>query len=95
VLRVLEPSLRMKHRQTLAAEVGKILFVEKRRGRLHSGECRGTQKPVIPRVRLGIGFYSLFVHCLRMEMPFRCRWAFLGKEKCLLDLLPSILQEEL
>jgi hypothetical protein len=28
-------------------------------------------------------------------MPFRCRWAFLGKEKCLLDLLPSILQEEL
>jgi hypothetical protein len=35
------------------AEVGKILFVEnlvgeKRRERLHIGECRGTRKPVIP-----------------------------------------------
>jgi hypothetical protein len=37
-----------KHRWTTAAEVGKILFVEKRRERLHSGECRGTRKPVIP-----------------------------------------------
>jgi hypothetical protein len=38
----------------------KILFVEKRRERLHIGECKGTRKPVIPWVRLGIGFYSLF-----------------------------------
>jgi hypothetical protein len=35
------------------AEVGKILFVEnlvgeKRRERLHTGECRGTRKQVIP-----------------------------------------------
>jgi hypothetical protein len=34
-------------------EVGKILFAEnlvgeKRRERLHIGECRGTRKPVIP-----------------------------------------------
>jgi hypothetical protein len=43
VLRVLEPALRMKDRQTPAAEVGKILFVEKRRERLHGRGCRGTQ----------------------------------------------------
>jgi hypothetical protein len=36
------------------------LFVEKRRERLHIGECRGTWKPVIPWVRVGSGFYSLF-----------------------------------
>jgi hypothetical protein len=39
----------------------------------------------------GIGFYSLFVHCLRTEMRFRYRWTFPGGEKCLLDLLQSIL----
>jgi hypothetical protein len=38
----------------------KVLFVEnlvgeKRRGRLHIGECRGTQKPVIPWARVGSG----------------------------------------
>jgi hypothetical protein len=59
VLRVLEPALRMKA-QTLTAEVRKILLVEhlvgeKRRERLHIGECRGTWKPVIPWVRLGSG----------------------------------------
>jgi hypothetical protein len=32
----------------LFAEVGKILFVEKRREKLHIGECRGTWKLVIP-----------------------------------------------
>jgi hypothetical protein len=45
VLRVLEPGLRMKA-QTLTAEVRKILFVQnlvqqRRRERLHIGECRG------------------------------------------------------
>jgi hypothetical protein len=60
MLRVLELALKMKARQTLTAEVGKILFVEnlvgeKRRERLHIGECRGTWKPVIPWVRLGSG----------------------------------------
>jgi hypothetical protein len=38
VLRVLEPALRMKAQWTPAAEVGNILFLEKRRERLHSGE---------------------------------------------------------
>jgi hypothetical protein len=31
-----------------------------RRERLHSLECRGTQKEVVLWVRLGIGFYSFF-----------------------------------
>jgi hypothetical protein len=60
VLRVLEPALRMKAQTDSNSRVGKILFVEKRRERLHIGECRGTQKPVIPWVRVGSGFYSLF-----------------------------------
>jgi hypothetical protein len=42
-LRVLEPALRMKDRQTPPAEVRKILFVAKRRERLHIGECRGNR----------------------------------------------------
>jgi hypothetical protein len=51
--------------QTPTAEVRKILFVEnsiveKRREWRHSGECRGTRKPVIPWVRVRIGFYSFF-----------------------------------
>jgi hypothetical protein len=59
VLRVLEPALRMKA-QTLTAEVGKILFVEnsvveKRRERLHIGECRETRKLVILWARVGRG----------------------------------------
>jgi hypothetical protein len=39
--------------QWFVFEVGKVLFVEnsvgeKGRERLHTGECRGTWKPVIP-----------------------------------------------
>jgi hypothetical protein len=60
VLRVLEPALRMKAQTDSTAEVGKILFVEnsvgeRRRERLHIGECRGTWKLVIPWVGVGSG----------------------------------------
>jgi hypothetical protein len=81
VLSVLEPALRMK------AQVRKILFVEKGRERLHIGECRGTWKPVIRWSRgsgWGVGFIA-FLHCLIVEMPFRCKQAFPREEKCLLD----------
>jgi hypothetical protein len=87
VLKVLEPALRMTAQKDSNSR-GRILFVEKRRERLHIGECKGTQKPVILWVKVGSGFYSLFLHCLRVEMPFRCRWAFPREEKCLLDHLP-------
>jgi hypothetical protein len=36
---------------------------------------------VIPWVRVRSGFYSLFLHCLRVEMPFRCKQAFPREEK--------------
>jgi hypothetical protein len=42
----------------------------------------------------GVGFYSLFLHCLRAEMPFRCKQAFPREEKCLLDLPRSALQND-
>jgi hypothetical protein len=65
------------------------LVGEKRREKLCIGEYRGTWKLVIPWIRLGIGFYSFFLHCLGAEMSLRCRWRFPGKERCLLDhLLP-------
>jgi hypothetical protein len=50
-----------------AQAVGKILFVEKRRERLHSGERRGTQKPVVRWVGVGVvgsGFYGFFLSVL-------------------------------
>jgi hypothetical protein len=39
-------------------------------------------------------YFSLFLHCLRVEMPFRCKQAFPREEKCLLDLTWSVLQED-
>jgi hypothetical protein len=65
VLDILEPALRMKAQTDSKVEVRKILFVEnlfveKRKERLHIGECRGTWNPVILWVRVGNGFYSLF-----------------------------------
>jgi hypothetical protein len=59
---------------------------------LHIGACRGTQKPVIPWVRVGSGFYNLFLYYLRVEMPFRYKQSFPREEKCLLDLLWSVLK---
>jgi hypothetical protein len=47
------------------------------------GACRGTWKPVVPWVRLEIGFYRSFLYCLRLEMSLRSP----GKEKCLLGQL--------
>jgi hypothetical protein len=48
-----EPFLILFYLFFFFAEVGKTLFVknlfvQKRRERLHIGECRGTRKPVIP-----------------------------------------------
>jgi hypothetical protein len=53
VLRILEPALRVKAQTDSNGRSQKYfivenLFVEKRRERLHIGDCRGTQKPVIP-----------------------------------------------
>jgi hypothetical protein len=37
------------------------------------------------------GFIA-YLHCLMAEMPFRCKLAFPREEKCILDLLRSVLQ---
>jgi hypothetical protein len=79
-----------KHRQTLTAEVGKILFVEnlvgeKRRERLHIGECRGTRKPGDPPgPGWGVRFYSGFIAYFCITWGRRCL-SDANREKCLLD----------
>jgi hypothetical protein len=40
---------------------------------------QGTWKQVVPWIRVGIGFYSLFVHCLRTEMLSDADRRFLGR----------------
>jgi hypothetical protein len=69
--------------QTPAAEVGKILFVEKRRERLHGGmhEAPKTSGPV-GQVGNWV-FIAFFLYCLRAEMSLRAP----GKEKYLLGQL--------
>jgi hypothetical protein len=94
VLRVLEPAVRMKAQTLLTAEVRNILFVdnlfvEKRGETLHVGECRGSRNS--RESGWGVGFIAFFLHYLRAEMPFRCKWAFPREEKCLLDLPLSVL----
>jgi hypothetical protein len=84
VLRVLEPALRMKEQADSSSRVGKILFVIKKRERLHSGEFSGTRKLVVHGLGLGLGFID-FLHCLRAEMSLRCRQRFTERESCLLD----------
>jgi hypothetical protein len=93
-----QPALRMKAQTDSNSRDQKDLFVknlvvEKRRERLHIRECRGTWKPVIPWVRGREWGFIAFLHCLRAEMPFRCRQVFPREEKCLPDLLWSVFQD--
>jgi hypothetical protein len=98
VLRVLEPALRMKA-QTDSNCRGKKDFIcreftwRKEKRKTAYWRMQGDPKPVIQWARMGSGFCSLFWHCLRAEMPFRCKQAFPRGEKCLLDLLQSVLQK--
>jgi hypothetical protein len=86
-----------KHRQILTAEVGKILIVKdfswrKEKRKTAYWGMQGNPETSDPWVREGNGFYSLVLHCLRVEMPFICKQAFSMEEKCLFDLLGSVLQ---
>jgi hypothetical protein len=60
VVKVLSPIWGWKHRQTPTAEIGKILFLEKRRERLHIGECRGTGNWWSSGSGWGLGFIAFF-----------------------------------
>jgi hypothetical protein len=48
--------------------------------------CSRTWKPVVPWVKLEIGFYSFFLYCPRAEMSLRSKQTLPGK-KCLLGWL--------
>jgi hypothetical protein len=78
VLRVLEPTLRMKA-QVNSSNRGWKDFICKEEKRKTMG------KLLFPWVELGIGFNSIFEYCLSAEMSLRCRQKFPGKERCLLD----------
>jgi hypothetical protein len=96
VLRVLEPVLRMKA-QTDSNSSGWKDFIcrefscRKEKRKTAYWEMQGDLKPVILWVRGREWGFIAFLHCLRAEVPFRCRQAFPREEKCLLDLLQSVL----
>jgi hypothetical protein len=85
VLRVLEPTLRMKAQADSNSRGWKDFICREEKRKIAYWRMQGDRKPVIPWVRLGIGFYSLFLHCLGAEMSLRCRQRFPGKERHLLD----------
>jgi hypothetical protein len=92
VLRVLDPALNVKAQTDSNSRGQKDIICRELSWRKEKRKTaywgvRGTQKLVISLARVGNGFYSLFLHCLRAEMPFRCKQAFPREEKCLLDLL--------
>jgi hypothetical protein len=89
VFRVLGSTLRMKAQVDSSSRGWKdfICREEKRKSSWGNGGGGGTQKLVVPWVRLEIGFYRLFVYYLRVEMSLRCRQTLPGKERCLLGQL--------
>jgi hypothetical protein len=73
----LGPLWKWKHRWTPAAEVGKILFVEKRNAAWRHAVDPGNQW--YPGSGWRLGFIPVFVYCPRVEMSLRCRKMFLGR----------------
>jgi hypothetical protein len=90
VLRVLEPSLRMKA-QTDSNSRGQKDFIcrEEKRKTAYWG-MQGDLETGDPMGQGGEWSFIAFLHCLMAEMPFRYRWAF-PREKCLLGLPRSVL----
>jgi hypothetical protein len=94
MLRVLEPALRMKA-QADSNSRGRKDFIcrefswRKEKRKTAYWRMQGDPETGDP---LGLGGewgFIAYLHCLRMEMPFKCKQAFLREEKCLLDhLLP-------
>jgi hypothetical protein len=90
MLRVLEPALRMKA-QTDSNSRGWKNFIcsefswRKEKRKTAYWRMQGDPETGNLWVRVGSGFYSLFLHCLRVEMPSRHKQAFPREEKCLLD----------
>jgi hypothetical protein len=93
VLRVLGPALRMKA-QTDSNSRGQTDFIFRKEKECILGNAGGPGNWWSHGWGWGVEFYSLFLHCLRVEMPFRCSWAFPREEKCLLDLPQSVLHKD-
>jgi hypothetical protein len=94
VLRVLQPPLRMTA-QTDCNSRGRKDFTcrefswAKEKRKTAYWRMQGDLETDDPLGQGGEWGFIAYLHCLRAEMPFRCKQAFLREEKCLLDhLLP-------
>jgi hypothetical protein len=82
VFRVLGCILRIKAQVDSRSRGQNILFVEKRRERLH-GVMQGDQETGGPMGQVGNWVFVTFLYCPRVELSLRCKQKFPGKEKCL------------
>jgi hypothetical protein len=78
VFRVLGSTLRMKAQGDSSSRGWKDFICRDEKRKAAWGHA-GDQETGGPVVRLEIGFYSIFVYCLRAKMSLRCRQTFLGK----------------
>jgi hypothetical protein len=53
---------------------------------------QGDPETSDPVGQVGEWGFIAYLHCLIVEMPFRCKQVFPREKKCLLDLLRSVLQ---
>jgi hypothetical protein len=90
MLRVLEPALRMKA-QPYSNCRGRKDFIcrefswKKEKRKTAYWRMQGDLETSDPVGQGGEWGFIAYLHCLRVEMPFRCKQAFLREEKCLLD----------
>jgi hypothetical protein len=97
VLRVLEPAVRMKAQTDSNSRVRKDFICREFSWRKEKEkdcilENAGGPETGDPMAQGGEWGFIAYLHCLMAEMPFRCKQAFPREEKCLLDLLRSVLQ---
>jgi hypothetical protein len=89
VLRLLETALRMKAQADSNSRGWKDFICREEKRKTAYWRIQGdpdTGDPVGQGEEWG---FIAYLHCLMVEMTFRCKWAFPREEKCLLDhLLP-------
>jgi hypothetical protein len=93
VLSVLELALRMKA-QTDSNNRSQRDFIcrkfswRKEKRKTAYWRMQGDPEAGDPVGQCGEWGFIAYLHCLMVEMPFRCKWVFPREEKCLLDHLP-------
>jgi hypothetical protein len=90
MLRVLEPALRMKAQADSNSRGWKNFICRefswrKEKRKTAYWRMQGDPETGDPVGQGGEWGFIAYLHCLRVEMPFRCKQAFLREEKCLLD----------